>query len=396
MPKRKFELIGLFLLTALFSCTDHDLIGLEVQAESDKVFVNTTDYNFFDLKSEEEDSLRSDERARSLVGQLNDPVFGHVSASFSTQLTLSESAVDFGESPVLDKAEISFVYEGYYGDTTQEVTLNVYEVEEDIYLDSVYYSSDVLAANSLLKSHSFYPHPQTVIDEEGTKALVFRMDELGQRILDASSDDLKDDASFTAYFKGIQLRMEDPASVLYFNLKSNQTKLTLYYNGTDTFNLWMGSSSARVNHFDVSQDLDTMTYYGVQSMGGYNLGFEFTDLEALKNQLADKPINQALLTFKIDEGSEADFASHQELSLVRVDSTGKKFFLTDFFEGQEHAGGAKEDGMYTFNISRYLGKLISGEMPSEKLLLMPVGSTINANRTLISPEVELKITYTEF
>ena len=71
-------------------------------------------------------------------------------------------------------------------------------------------------------------------------------------------------------------------------------------------------------------------------------------------------------------------------------------FLTDFFEGGEHFGGELENNQYTFNISKHLSQLINEELVVEDLYLMPVGASINANRTLLTGEVELNITYTEF
>ena len=74
----------------------------------------------------------------------------------------------------------------------------------------------------------------------------------------------------------------------------------------------------------------------------------------------------------------------------------KQLFLTDFFEGGEHFGGDLENNQYTFNISKYLSQLINEELFIEDLYLMPIGASVNANRTLLTGEVELIITYTEF
>ena len=47
-------------------------------------------------------------------------------------------------------------------------------------------------------------------------------------------------------------------------------------------------------------------------------------------------------------------------------------------------------------LKKYLRKLISEELPMEDLYLMPIGASVNANRTLFTGEVELNVTYTEF
>ena len=76
--------------------------------------------------------------------------------------------------------------------------------------------------------------------------------------------------------------------------------------------------------------------------------------------------------------------AHNSLSLVRVDSSGSKLFLTDFFEGGEHFGGEIENNRYAFNISKYLSQLISEDLLIEDLYLMPIGASVNANRTLLT------------
>ena len=95
----KIWMLGLSLVIALFSCTDPDLIGLEIQPLSDRITINTleNDGAFLSLSSTVEDSVKSDENNLNLLGAYTDPIFGDVEAHFSTQLLLSESAVDFGD-----------------------------------------------------------------------------------------------------------------------------------------------------------------------------------------------------------------------------------------------------------------------------------------------------------
>ena len=81
-----------------------------------------------------------------------------------------------------------------------------------------------------------------------------------------------------------------------------------------------------------------------------------------------------------------------------MDSAGKKYFLSDFFEGPEHFGGVKDKikGQYVFNISKHLQEMISGSVEEKDVYLVPVGGAVNANRTILTEEVELDIIYTEF
>ena len=393
----KILMLGLSLTIALFSCTDPDLIGLEIQPQSDRITISTlnNDGDFLNLTSTIEDSVKSDENTLNLLGFYVDPVFGDVEAHFSTQLLLSESAVDFGDNPVLSSAVLNLTYAGYYGDSTQQMQIEIASLNESIFVDSSYYSNQMIDATDILATHEFYPYDSDP-DTLGKYSLQIPLDVLGQTVLDASSDDLANNTAFVEYLKGIQIRTTAPSgSVVYFNLKDIDSRLEIIYNDTATFDLIMGSGAARLNHFSQAHQLTNEL--AVQSMGGYNLKILLDTglISTLQDSLANKPINLAMLTIQQTNATE-QFKAHPSLSLVRVDSTGNKLFLSDFFEGPDHFGGELENNKYVFNISKYLSKLISEELPLEDLYLMPIGASVNANRTLFTGEVELNITYTEF
>ncbi len=390
-------MLGLSVAIALFSCTDPDLIGLEIQPESDRITITTleNDGAFLSLTSTVEDSVKSDENTLNLLGAYTDPVFGDVEALFSTQLLLSESAVDFEDNPILSSAVLYLTYAGYYGDSTQQIEIEVATLDESIFVDSLYYSNQEIDATNVLASHTFYPY-ESDPDTLGKYSLQIPLDVLGQMVLDASSDDLADNTAFVEYLKGIQIRTTAlSGSVVYFNLKDVDSRLEITYNDSLEFDLVMGSGAARLNHFSQAHQLTDEL--AVQSMGGYNLKMLLdTDLiSSLQDSLATKPINKATLTFQQTNATE-QLKAHASLSLVRVDSSGSKLFVSDFFEGAEHFGGELESNQYVFNISKYLSQLISEELPVEDLYLMPIGASVNANRTLFTGEVELNITYTEF
>ena len=73
--------ISTFCLCAtllIFSCTDPNLIGLEVQPPSDGISVLlTSKKNNLKLSTISEDTLRTDETSTLLLGEINDPIFGY-------------------------------------------------------------------------------------------------------------------------------------------------------------------------------------------------------------------------------------------------------------------------------------------------------------------------------
>jgi hypothetical protein len=227
------------------------------------------------------------------------------------------------------------------------------------------------------------------------------MNELGELIFNAGTDNLIDNATFQSYFKGLNFSVSptqnNSASIIYFNLRDLSSKLTIHYNDSLSYDLLLGSSTARVNQFQSEESVITMPFHGVQSMGGYDLQLDFNDLQTLKGLITDKPVNRATITFKVDQGfNESSTPSHSVLSLNRQDENGERKFLLDNFEGTGHFGGSLVDGQYTFNITKYLQHLLAGDYYDSTLFLVPVGASVNANQTRIDSEVELSIIYTNF
>lgn len=400
------KIFNLFICVCLiFSCTDPQTIGLEVQPTSDKIVISTIDDSSpFSLQTNTVDSVRSDEPLFALLGYYESPTFRTAEASFSTQILLSQNSVDFGANPTLDSAVLTLAYAGYYGDTTVDMSIQIEQLDEAIHYDSTYYSNQVLSSTPFSTPivHSFTPRPNTLVfnsgDTIGLKSVSMRVDDIGLMVLNANSSDLVDSESFLEFFNGIKVSVDNPSvssSIIYFNLKDGGSKLTIYYNDSLSYDLIIGSGATRINHFEPQSGSFLQNIYGVQSMAGYELELSFNDISGLKQALENKVVNQALLHFSVDNNSEANPA-HSSLSLVRLDSTGKKYFIEDITEGQTHFGGELVDNEYVFNISKYMLNLLNDEFSSSTLVLVPSGQATNANRTEINQNVELKIIYTEF
>ena len=142
--------ISTFCLCAtllIFSCTDPNLLGLDVQPPSDGISVLlTSKKNNLKLSTISEDSLRSDERAFLLLGdKVSDIVFGNSWADFATQFQLPFNNVDIGNSDSLfvDSVVLALSYAGIYGENNQLFNVTVNEISESIFKDSVYYSNHI-------------------------------------------------------------------------------------------------------------------------------------------------------------------------------------------------------------------------------------------------------------
>ena len=208
--------ISTFCLCAtllIFSCTDPNLIGLEVQPQSDGISVLlTSKKNNLKLSTISEDSLRSDETSTLLLGEINDPIFGYNQAAFSTQFMLPFSNVDVGsysDSLTVDSVVLGLSYTGSYG-INDVLNIMVYEISESIYKDSVYYSNqDVTCV-----SNAIYSQPTTVNTEDSVMVggemkaphLRLKLDiSLGDKILiESGRSNLEDNAQFVEFLKGFK------------------------------------------------------------------------------------------------------------------------------------------------------------------------------------------------
>ncbi len=196
------QCIILVIFSFLFACKEPDIVGIEVQPAGDQLNVEHCDTISLFAYSVLEDSIRTDETTYNLLGSSFDPVFGKCAASFYAQLRLSVNNVNFGTNPVLDSIVLSLPYATIYGDTNAQQTVKVYEIAEDIYKDSIYYSNrDFLTTGVPIASMTFTPNIRdsvTVGNDKLPPQLRIHLNAaVGQKFLDASgSTSLSDNNNF--------------------------------------------------------------------------------------------------------------------------------------------------------------------------------------------------------
>ena len=107
--------ISTFCLCAtflIFSCTDPNLIGLEVQPPSDGISVLlTSNKNNLQLSTISEETLETSEVNRLLLGKIDGgSVFGDNVASFVTQMLLPSNNTDTIDNVVVASVILSYFY----------------------------------------------------------------------------------------------------------------------------------------------------------------------------------------------------------------------------------------------------------------------------------------------
>ncbi|MCD4746408.1 MAG: DUF4270 domain-containing protein [Bacteroidales bacterium] len=427
MKKHNPNLIIYFILFCfiVISCIkDPDEIGLNLleHQQLDVEFDTTVQIISY---SKREDSVRTDEISLNLLGSYFDPVFGKNTASIYTQLRLSVNSPDFEEDPILDSIVLTLAYYGYYGDTTTPQTIKVYEIIESLYIDSTYYSNQSIPNNGIeIASYNFTPTPSDSVMVDTVKYaphLRINLDpEFGNKILNASEDELSNNENFIEFIKGIYITAEPvnttgEGAVLYFNLISSLSEVVIYYNDSAEYQLVINENSARFNNYEhynyedatiefKNQVINEDTTLGkdkiyLQAMGGVKAKIKFPEILDLVST-GDIVINDAKLIIPVIE-TENEYDPPSDLVLLKINEEGKYEFLIDQFEGGDYFGGSYNSSKkeYLFRISRYVQDLLKGN-PDYGLNLSISGSSVKANSLVLygtnsNISMKLKIIYTK-
>jgi len=391
------------LLAVLFACNDPDIIGLDLPGSARFTITNDSIDNFT-IKTVSEDSLRSDESQNLLLGQINDPIFGENKGSFCTQMLLTNNNIDAINGIEVDSVFLTYSISDHYGDLneSEDLEINVYRLSEDIYKDSNYYSDE-----------SFNYDPNNLVtnyfinegDSSTSSFINIQLDNsFGEIIMnETGGSNMIDNVAFLEFFKGFHVEATASNTILYLNPIADKSRFSIYYHeiGGDTalsFDFELGGDATRINMFnkkdinDISPDVNQIF---IQSMAGYKAEFDFTNLEEIQTKCLGKSINRVTIDFEAFENN--DYPPHEKLYLLRENNEGKIVFLTDFtIEGEGHFGGEFDNNTYSFNITRYFVQLLTNDQYTNKLYLVPVLGSANANRTILNKsKISINIIYTE-
>ena len=211
---------------------------------------------------------------------------------------------------------------------------------------------------------------------------------------------------FQEFFNGLYISCEQVNTgglLLELDLLDTQSKITLYYHNTEsdslTYDFQINSnadkmtrwshdySSTNIESLLLEDDID-VAY--VQGGAGLRTYITLPSLESLKD--SNYVIHKAELTFPyFFSENDSVFTIPSKLGLAAVNSEGKLEVLT---EDQNIQGASYFDGnsnvldqTYTFNIARYIHKVIA-EGYTNKLALYVPSSVLNPERVLLSNGTE--------
>ena len=400
-----YKITALFLLLAVtLSCNDPDIIGLDLPGTS-KFTINNDSITNFTINTISEDSLRSDESQALLLGEIDDPVFGKNKGSFCTQILLPYNNISTINNIVVDSVFFTYSISSHYGDLneSEDLDVEVYELFQDIYKDSNYYSSYSFdySSNNLVTN-------QFINEGDSNSSAYINIqleNSFGEMIIqETGGANMIDNVSFLNFFKGFYVKATASNTILYLNPAADKSKFSIYYHsvGVDTavsLDFEIGGDAARINLFntkEINNINPAINEVFIQSMAGYKAEFDFTNIENIQSYFIGKAINRVTLNFKAFENS--NYSPHEKLYLVRETNEGKTVFLTDFtIEGEQHFGGSLDNNnVYSFNITRYFVQLLSNDQYTNKLYVLPILGSANANRTILDKDkISINIIYTE-
>ncbi len=402
-----------FALLITASCNDRGDVGLELLPTSDLVVVGNflqkegiRAYTFSD------DTVRTDEPQKILLGSFNDPLFGHTQIDAALQFRLTSFPL-FGTNAVADSIIFFFYYRTVYGDTSTVQRIRVFELEKAINPDATYYSTDDLstyAANTPLAEFDF--KPKVALDSLRKDTLYqlgkVKLDiSLAEKLLKADSLNMVNNEVFLNYFKGLYFqpeRISEEGAIVSLELIPTSafqgSALVLYYhNDTDTLAsnaYFVTDFSARVNTYrhdysstafyqQLNKEITVDSLIYVQSTGGLKSKIYIPGLENWRDSL-NIAINKAELVFQVDT-TLSDYKNYplpSQLFLTFIDDNGQERLPSDYsFYPVYYGGFLLSDFTYRFNITQHMQGIIKNRINNNGFYLTTVYKNNQMRRAVL-------------
>lgn len=400
--------------------------------EENNANVRFTDSLIVTATTINEDSILSNKTAKALIGSYTDSIFGTVTASYYTQISMIGSNLDFGNlaNLTVDSIVLVLKYDNYYG-TKDQQTFEVLEVIESFDEEKAYFSKDTLSVdNMVIGTKSFQPSLDSVLVglNNQTAQLRIQLDKsFGQKLLDESgTSTYLDNEMFQEFFKGFHIRPTalngvglPRGATCYLEPVSSTSGLFLYYTDNSgiipeakSYRFEINSGDQRFNNFkhDYSNTIieqalnktisDTSITF-IQAMSGVKTHLRMPNLQSIIADGKKKIINQAELVIPAVEGAYTEQGIANKLLAIAADSSGLGVFIPDQFIGSEYYGGEYDEieGTYTFNITRHVHQLINNNRTDYGMILLVSGSAVNSERVIIRKQsnnlegIKLNLTY---
>ena len=417
---------SLTIIVVISSCTEPDLIGLDLQPVSEIPGVST-DTLVVESYVVPEDSLIVWSPLKNLLelptlfaGSYDDPYLGKTQAGFLAQIRLGNTitANTFAAATTPDSVVLSFLYKDLEGDSTVTHRISVYELNEKLFNDSTYYSGRTYAHSTFLGHADLVPKLNDSVNIGGVKSapqLRLPLDTaLGGKFMREYINNpatFASNTSFMDYFKGVYVvdSADGVGSIVSLPSTSSIHRLTIYFSGNKSYEFLIDVNAVRLSYFThqyLSMNTDNIpdNYLVVASMAGLKDSLSIKNLTSLYDN-GPVSISAARLIFEVEDVSTvSNFDAHNNLLIFGSDSVGNNRPTADATEASGYYGGLynSTSKTYTFNIARYLQQTVKNVVENGGkdygLFLVAGGSTSNARRTVLKGQsgIKLIVTKTKF
>lgn len=432
-------MLSMTLIIGLASCSNDDVLGFPFQPEQDKIVAH---YDTISVNSEtiQVDSIYS-RSSISYLGKFTDPFFGTSTCDFMAQLFCPYGLSFPDDVQRIDSAFLYMKYDGWFGDSTTLMHVNVFELGKPLSWDKAYYTNvdpaEYLVGAKFLGSTAF-----TTGDMYST-ASMRRMDTystfikvpidltLANRLLNDSRDPIKSaffatPQAFRNYFNGIYVSCDlGNGSIAYID----HSELELCYGTTKESNTMQGlrdSFVVEAKYFPVNKEVKMVNRFEhIDLKRSFNpldptdsLNYIFTPAglytritvpESVFRNLSGKTINALKLKLNATQLSTWRFGMTPPSTLLLIrESDAKDFFQRNETEDRISSFLAEYDWnnkCYTFNLSYYAQKMVrelsdstsTTFEPFTKMLLIPVsilknkdGKNIRLDQLMTPAAVKVK------
>ncbi|MFV0344791.1 MAG: DUF4270 family protein [Bacteroidales bacterium] len=411
--RNKIVLLFAMMFVVLASCTnDLKNIGTEILPDEDlldaRVYVDSSHTIAYTVK---EEPYRIDGVLTGLLGEINDPIFGHLKSTNLFQLRIS-ARYNFPERTYVDSSFLCFNYNRIYGDTLAVHRMTVYELNAPLDGYSYYYSD---ADYSSMKGRKIGEIEfNTDFNRDTSRNVIDSLlripidNSFSQQYFDLDSIDYTDNDIFLQKMYGLYVESELIGGSSYGSFvkldlanSSNYAYMDLYYNATEYIDsLGIDSTfrdSTQIYTWDLSSRLTSVTRENmsytpsevqaeVQSeaniylapFGGSKVRIQIPPLEDIIDNYDSLTPNEGIylmsaqLVFTVDSThSNLDSLrpAPSVLTLNSVEADGTYPLVDFYYPNAYYAQGVRYGANYVFNISRYLQRVIEGDESSREFEL---------------------------
>ncbi len=409
----------------MFACSDDSNIGSEL-LNNESLNLEFVDISPLPMSTVTEDPVPlfiigdfgTSDLSTYPLGSVDEPIFGSNQTTIFMDIHKSVGTPEF-DGKTLDSIVLLLPYDtlGTYGNLDASHLIEVFELtegfEEDVdtffsntsfAYEPVAIGSVDLVPNTRDSVFAYAPTEDSIIGY--LPHLRIKLDDAFAMAFFEENDGVVDDTTFIKENFGFAIR-STPSDNSFFGLNLansslNQRELAVYYSEVDSAIRYDFPVAVNRSYFadidysgsDIETALtdpaigDSLLY--VQGMEGVNIKI---DLSAL-DDLSDVSLNVAELEFFVAELGEDNLDLYPPIDafyLAYEDEDGDRVFIEDYVESlsiSNFFGGTLEDDTnglkkYTLGVTSHVLDIISGEIASKELFLVPVRREQEVNRTIL-------------